>query len=99
MKNYGQTTIARQNKGAKNMNRNAKRKNQFLDEVPLMIERACRLNGLTRRELGERLGYCPSAMSRMVSGDMVGGMPLSKLLILMELSNCGYEWRRKDYEA
>lgn len=78
---------------------NMKTKNQFMDEVPLMIERACRINGVNRRELGKMLGYVPSSMSRLVNGQSINGMPLGKLLKLMELSQCTYDWRRKDYEA
>lgn len=70
--------------------------NQFMDEIPLMIERACRLNNLTRRELGEALGYVPSTMSRLASGEAINGMPLGKLAKLMDLANCRYEWKRKE---
>lgn len=69
--------------------------NDFYDEIPLMINRACRLTGKTKAELGRELGYTtPESMSRLCNGSMIDGMPLGKLMILLELSECSYEWRR-----
>lgn len=67
----------------------------FYDDIPLMINRACRLNGITKAELGRRLGYGPESMSRLSNGNNIDGMPLGKLMLLMELSQCEYEWRRQ----
>ncbi len=67
----------------------------FYDEIPLMINRACRLHGLTKAELGKRLGYSPETISRLGNGNNIDGMPLSKLMLLMDLSQCEYEWRRQ----
>lgn len=67
----------------------------FYDEIPLMVNRACRLQGITKAELGRRLGYGPESMSRISNGRNLDGMPLGKLILLMDLSECTYEWRRK----
>ena len=66
----------------------------FQDDIPLMVDRACRINGITKAEVGARIGYTPESMSRICSGQMVEGMPLGKLMQLMELSMSTYEWRR-----
>lgn len=69
--------------------------NDFYDEIPLMINRACRIHGMTQAELGRQLGYGKDSMSLLANGKNVDGMPIGKLMVLMELSSCGYEWRRK----
>lgn len=69
--------------------------NNFADEIPMMIERACRLNGISREELADRMGYTPETISRYANGGYVGGMPLYKLTKLLDLSDCFYEWKRK----
>ena len=66
----------------------------FYDSIPLMISRACRLQGVTQAELGKRIGYSPESMSRISSGAGIEGMPVGKLMILMDLADCTYEWRR-----
>ncbi len=66
----------------------------FYDEIPLMVTRACRIRGITQAELGKRLGYSPDMMSRIAKGHSIDGMPLGKLMLLMEEAECGYEWRR-----
>lgn len=70
-------------------------RNQFTDEIPLMINRACRLNNMTIREVGEAIGYVPSSMSKLASGEAINGMPIGKLVKLMNLANCTYEWKRE----
>lgn len=74
-------------------------KNNFKDEIPLMIDRACRINNVNRRELGVMLGYSPSSMSRLINGEIIAGMPIGKLLKLMDLANCEYIWKRGNYET
>ena len=66
----------------------------FMDEIPLMIDRACRLQGLTKAQLGKCIGYSPESISRLASGDLIDGMPIGKLRSLMTLAQCEYEWRR-----
>lgn len=67
----------------------------FQDDIPLMVDRACRINGLTRAEVGAMIGYSPESMSRLCNGQITAGMPLGKLVKLLELSMSTYEWRRK----
>lgn len=67
----------------------------FYDEIPLMINRACRLNGITQAELGKRLGYSSNSMSRIAKGNDIDGMPLGKLMLLLDLADCEYEWKRR----
>lgn len=71
-----------------------KSSNDFFDTIPLMINRACRLQGITQAELGRRIGYKPESMSRISRGQNIEGMPLGKLLLLLDLAECSYEWRR-----
>lgn len=66
----------------------------FYDDIPLMIERACRINKITKSELAERIGYaCPDSITRLARGN-AEGMPVGKLVSLMELAQCNYRLER-----
>ena len=68
-----------------------RRKWGFYEDIPHMIDRACRHQGITKKELGRRLGYSPESIRLLINGEMIDGMPVAKLANLMKIAGVTYK--------
>ena len=70
-------------------------KQDFYDDIPLMINRACRLRGISQAALAAQMGYSSRRLQDFAKGKNIESMPVGALIALLDLAECEYEWKRK----